>query len=559
MAASTTPDIFDYIIVGAGSAGCVLANRLTEDPTRTVALIEAGPWDNNRWIHIPIGISYLLKDSRHNWSYRTEPDPGLDNRRLNWPRGRVIGGSSSINGMVYIRGQREDFDRWEREGATGWGWETMLRLFKKSEDQARGADAFHGVGGPIRVEDRPDRHPIWDAFISAGQAAGFPLNPDLNGATQEGVGYYQTTIKRGIRSSAATGYLKNIRTRSNLHVLVETLTHRIEFDGKRASGIVCRAGGKIRRLRARKGVILAAGAINSPQLLMLSGVGPGGHLRTHGIPVVHDAPGVGKNLQDHLQLRLVYRLHQPITFNEQARSLFGKARMLWDYVVHRSGPMAYPTAQTALFARSSPDAATPDLQYHFSNYSIDADTRIPHAFPGITYSVCHLRPESRGELLLKSADPAEHPAIHPNYLSSQADRDAAIRSIKLTRRLASTPPIRHLIQEEVAPGPNVQSDDDMLAFARNNGTSIYHPVGTCRMGADPMAVVAPDLKVRGMENLWVIDASVMPSLISGNTNAAAIAIGERGSELVMEAERKSQAGSHAPARGAPLASSPVPG
>jgi len=537
MSAAITPELFDYIIVGAGSAGCVLANRLTEDPTRTVALVEAGPWDTDKWIHIPIGISYLLKSSRYNWFYKTEPDPGMNNRSLYWPRGRVIGGSSSINGMVYIRGQKEDFDRWEREGATGWGWDTMLRLFKKCEDQGRGADAFHGTGGPIRVEDRTNRHAIWDAFIAAGEAAGFAFNPDLNGATQEGVGYYQTTIKRGIRSSAATGYLKNIRARRNLHVMVNTLAHRIEFDGKRACGIVCRSEGQIRQLRARKGVILAGGAINSPQLLMLSGIGPGEHLRSQGIPVLHDAPGVGKNLQDHLQLRMVYRLHQPITFNEQARSIFGKARMVWDYVAHRSGPMAYPTAQTALFARSTPNAATPDLQYHFSNYSIDGETRVPHAFPGITYSVCYLRPQSRGELLLKSADPAAHPRIHANYLSAQADCEAAIRSVKLTRRLASTPPISHLIQGEFTPGPAAQSDDEILAFARDNGTSIYHPVGTCRMGRDPHAVVTPDLKVNGIENLWVIDASVMPSLISGNTNAAALAIGERGSELLMQTER----------------------
>lgn len=536
MAATTPVESYDYVIVGAGSAGCVLANRLTEEPTRTVALIEAGPWDTNKWIHIPIGISYLLKGTNHNWFYKTESDPGMNNRSFYWPRGKVVGGSSSINGMVYIRGQKEDFDRWELEGATGWGWETMLPLFKKSEDQARGEDEFHGTGGPIRVEDRTNRHPLWDDFVSSGVAAGFGFNRDFNGATQEGVGFYQTTIKRGRRCSAATGYLRDVKKRPNLHIIVNTLVHRITLDKKKAKGVECQTAGTIRHIQARKGVILAGGAINSPQLLMLSGIGPGDHLQAKGITVVHDLPGVGKNLQDHYQLRLVYKLNQPISFNEQARSMWGKACMLWDYLVNKSGPMAYPTAQTALFAKSSPAVATPDLQYHFSNYSIDPETRAIHDFPGITYSVCNLRPESRGEILLRSSNPTEHPVIRPNYLSANADCDAAIRSVKLTRRLAAAPPLQHRILEEVTPGAIARNDEDILAFARNTGTSIYHPVGTCRMGHGTTAVVSPQLKVNGIENLWVIDASIMPSLISGNTNAAAVAIGERGSELLIKAE-----------------------
>ncbi|WP_419204811.1 GMC family oxidoreductase [Bordetella trematum] len=540
MSSDALPSSFDYIIIGAGSAGCALAHRLSEDSTRSVALIEAGPWDRDKWLHIPIGIAYLLKEKRFNWFYHTEPEPGMHGRRIYWPRGKVMGGSSSINGMVYIRGQPQDFARWEAEGATGWGWDTMLRLFKRCEDQARGEDAYHGVGGPIRVEDRSNRHPLWDAFIASAQAAGFAFNPDFNGPSQEGVGYYQTTIRRGVRNSAATGYIKPIRARQNLHILTDTLALRLLLRQRQAEGVLCRQAGRQRQLLARRGVILAAGAINSPQLLMLSGIGPGTHLQSLGIPVVHDAPDVGRNLQDHLQLRLVYRLRQPISFNEQARSWRGKARMLWDYAVHRGGPMAYPTAQTALFARSCPEAATPDLQYHFSNYSIDSQSRLPDAFPGITYSVCYLRPQSRGELRLSSAEAGDAPLIRANYLSAAADCAAAIRSIQLTRKLAQTSPMRELIAAELAPGPGTCSDSDMLDFARANGSSIYHPAGTCRMGRDALAVLDPQLRVRGIDRLWVADASVMPSLVSGNTNAAALAIGERGAELILEHEKRTR-------------------
>lgn len=522
----------DFIIVGAGTAGCVLANRLSADRGCRVLLLEAGPTDDDRWIHIPIGIFRLISDPVRNWMYYTEPEPGLDGRRVFWPRGKVLGGSSSINGMVYVRGQAEDFDRWAAEGATGWDAKTLLPYLKRGFHQSRGADPWHDTGGPIHVADRPDRHPLWDAFIEAAVAAGFPRNPDFNGERQEGVGYYQTTIRRGRRSSAATGYLRPAQQRPNLDVITGARAHRILFQGRRATGVQFSTDRGLQTARASRGVIVAGGSVNSPQLLMLSGIGPAEHLGQHGIEVLHDSPGVGANLQDHLQLRLVYRLNRPISFNLQAHSVLGKARMALQYALRRQGPMAYPTAQTGLFARSSPQVPTPDLQYHFSNYSFDAATRQVHRFPGMTYSVCQLRPRSRGRITLRAPDPAQPVRIEANYLSALEDQEAAVAAVALTRRLASSSPMRELVQTEIAPGPDVRTREQILAFARSNGTSIYHPVGTCRMGSDERAVVDPELRVRGVQNLWVVDASVMPSLTSGNTNAAVVAIAERASEFL---------------------------
>jgi choline dehydrogenase len=530
-----TESICDHLIVGGGTAGCVLANRLSDDPSTRVVMLEAGDDDDYRWIHIPAGIFHLLKDPRYNWCYMTEADPNLNGRRIFWPRGKVIGGSSSINGMVYIRGQPEDFQRWESQGATGWGWRSLLPYFKAIEDQPRGRDEYHGVGGPLAVSDRSNRSVVWDAFIEAAVANGIPRNPDFNGARQEGVGMYQATVRNGRRSSAATAYLRPVRGRPNLQVVTGALARRVLVERGRAVGVEYEKDGQRIELRCRGEVLLCGGSINTPQLLMLSGIGPGGHLREHGIPVVVDAPAVGQNLQDHLQLRLTYRVNRPVTFNDQYHSSFGKVKIGLEYLFRRTGVMAYPTAQVGLFTRSSPEVPTPDIQYHFSNYTYDMGTGKPHRFPGMTFSVCHLQPRSRGELRLRSTNPADPVRILPNYLSDAEDCRVAIEAVRLTRRLAATRPLADLVAEELEPGPGAQTDDACLAFARANGSSIYHPVGTCRMGSDAASVVDPDLRVRGVAGLRVIDASVMPTLTSGNTYAAVLVIAERAADLLRTA------------------------
>lgn len=525
----------DYLIIGGGTAGCVLANRLSEDPAVRVVMLEAGGPDTDRWIHIPAGIRTLLRERKHNWFYMTEPDPGMKGRAIYWPRGKVLGGSSSINGMVYIRGQPRDYDRWEAQGAHGWNWQALFPYFRKIEHQSRGEDEFHGVGGPLVVSDRSNRSAVWDAFIDAAVANGIPLTRNFNGAAQEGVGFYQSTVSMGRRCSAATAYLRPVESRPNLTVLTGALVHRILFDGRRANGVRYERDGALHELRCGREVLLCGGSINSPQTLMLSGIGPGEHLHEQGIPVMVDAPQVGRNLQDHLQLRLVYRLNQPVSFNDQFHSVIGKAKMLAEYYLRQSGVMAYPTAQVGLFTRSRDDGRTPDIQYHFSNYSLDPAKGLPHRFPGMTFSVCHLRPESRGELRLKDANPGTHPRIFPNYLSAEEDCRVAIEEVRLTRRIAATRPLADLVQAELEPGTDVSSDSDeqCLDFARGNGSSIYHPVGTCRMGSGPESVVDPELRVRGVTNLRVIDASVMPTLISGNTYAATLVIAERAADLLL--------------------------
>jgi choline dehydrogenase len=526
----------DYLIIGAGSAGCVLANRLSAHPDVRIALLEAGGEDKDRSLHIPAGMRSLLRDPRYNWLFKTEADPGLNGRSLLWPRGKVLGGSSSINGMVYIRGQHTDFDRWAAEGARGWSWQELLPYFRKHEDQARGEDEWHGVGGPIATGDRPDRHPLWDALIAAADRLGIPYNPDFNGARQEGVGYFQSTIRKGLRCSAAVGYLRPARQRPNLRVFTNALAVRILFEGSKAVGVLYRYQGKERRLFAAREVLLAAGAINSPQLLLASGVGPAADLQALGIPVVRHAPEVGENLQDHLQLRQVYRLKQPeVSFNGIYHSWRGKLGAVAEYLWRRQGPMAYPTAQAALFLKSAPEVSDPDIQYHFNNFSIHPETGEVDEFPGMTLGSCQLRPKSRGTIRLRSPDPANAPLIFPNYLAREEDQRLAIESIKLTRRLAAQPSFAHFIEREERPGSQAVRDEDLLAFARDRGTTLFHPVGTCRMGEDEKSVVDPELRVRGISCLRVVDASVMPSLISGNTNAATYVIGEKAADMILTA------------------------
>ncbi|HOZ92463.1 MAG: choline dehydrogenase [Rubrivivax sp.] len=525
--------VCDYLIVGGGTAGCVLANRLSADPSCRVILLEAGGPDDDKWIHIPAGIRYLLREKKHNWFYMTEPSPLTNGRSVYWPRGKVLGGSSSINGMVYIRGQRTDFDRWAASGATGWDWDSLFPYFLKIENQTRGADAYHAVGGPLTVSDRTNRSEVWTRFIAAAEQLGIPRNPDFNGADQEGVGYYQATVGNGRRCSAAVGYLRPVKGRANLSVITGAMVHHISFEQRRATGVRYEKDGHWHELHAAREVLVCGGSINSPQLLMLSGIGPAAHLQEMGITPRVDAPQLGKNLQDHLQLRLTYRLNRPISFNDQFHSLAGKVGMGLEYLLRRSGAIAYPTAQVGLFTRSLPELASPDIQYHFSNYTTDEKTGMPDRFPGMTFSVCHLRPESRGEILLRSPDPGQHPRILPNYLATPEDCRVAVEEVRLTRRLAATQPLADIVAEELAPGPDVQSDEACLDFARSNGTSIYHPVGTCRMGSDAEAVVDPALCVRGVSHLRVVDASVMPTLISGNTYAATLAIAERAADLIL--------------------------
>ncbi|MEO7742069.1 MAG: choline dehydrogenase [Usitatibacter sp.] len=524
----------DYLIVGAGSAGCVLANRLSENGRHRVLLLEAGPEDRYLWIHIPIGYGKTMFHPRYNWGFETDPDPHMDGRRLYWPRGKGLGGSSSINGLIYVRGQPEDYDHWRALGNEGWGWKDVLPAFIRMEHNTRGASEFHGADGPQWCSDIGVKHELMDAIIGAGEELGVPRNDDFNGASQEGVGYYQLFTRRGWRCSAAVGYLRPARKRANLEVRTGARATRVLFEGMRAVGVEYVQGGETRTVRARE-VILAAGAIQSPQLLMLSGVGRGGHLQEHGIPVVADLPGVGGNLQDHLQLRLIYKVSKPITTNDQLASLAGRVRMGLDWIVSRKGPLAVGINQGGLFARLMPEAKTPDIQFHFATVSAEVAGGAPHPWSGCTFSVCQLRPESRGTIRLASRDPLAAPSIQSNYLSTEVDRRYAIESLRYARRLAATRALAPYLSEEYRPGHAAQSDDELLGFARQYGQTIFHPSGTCRMGSDALAVVDSQLRVRGVEALRVVDCSIMPTLVSGNTHAPAVMIGEKAAEMILRA------------------------
>jgi len=529
---------FDYVIIGAGSAGCVLANRLSADPSRRVLLIEAGPPDSYIWIHIPVGYFKTMHNPRTDWCMRTEPDPGLNGRQIQWPRGRVLGGSSSINGLLYVRGQPEDYDQWRQLGCTGWSYDDVLPYFRRSEDQERGESAFHGVGGPLAVSNMRVQRDVCDAYIAAAEEIGIPRNDDFNGATQEGAGYFQLTARNGRRCSAAVGYLNPVKRRPNLHIATGALVHRILVEGGRATGVELEIGGTRQRVRAANEVLLSAGAINSPHLLELSGIGRGDVLQDIGVPVAQELPGVGENLQDHLQARSVYRSNRP-TLNDEVNHPLRKMLIGLDYMARRRGPMTMGASQVCIFARTHPSKATPDVQFHIQPLSADKPGDGLHRYSAFTASVCQLRPESRGRLLPRSSDPREAVAIHPNYLATLTDQRTLVDGMKLARRLAATRALGSYIVEELAPGPSVQTDGDLLENARNTATTIYHPVGTCKMGTDPGAVVDARLRVRGVRGLRVVDASIMPTLVSGNTNAPAIMIGEKAASMILEDARSS--------------------
>jgi choline dehydrogenase len=528
---------FDCIIVGAGSAGCVLANRLTADGKYSVLLLEAGPKDSHLWIHIPLGYGRLFKEKAVNWMYQTEPEPGLNGRNVFQPRGKVLGGSSSINGLLYIRGQHEDYDRWRQHGNLGWGYDDVLPYFKKAEDQARGVDDFHAAGGPLPVSDWRHADPLSAAFVDAAVQAGIPRNRDFNGATQEGAGFFQTTTKAGRRASAAVAYLRPAKARPNLHVETSALAERILFEGRRAVGVVYRCAGVPRTAGARKEILVSGGTFNSPQLLQLSGVGPADLLRQHGIELVLDAPGVGSDLQDHMQVRVVMRCSQAITLNDIVNHPVRKALTGLRYAAFRTGPLTIAAGTSGAFFKTNPRLASPDIQIHFLPFSTDKMGEKLHPFSGFTASVCQLRPESRGSLRIKSADPAAPPEIRINYLASEVDRTTNVEGLKVLRKILHAPALAPYVVEEVDPGDKVTSDEALLAYCRARGTTIYHPTSTCRMGNDPLAVVDQRLRLRGIENLRVVDASVMPDLVSGNTNAPVIMIAEKASDLILQDAR----------------------
>jgi choline dehydrogenase len=524
---------FDYVIVGAGSAGCVLAHRLTASGRHRVLLIEAGGADRNVWIHIPLGYGKLFTNPKVNWLYSSEPEPELNNRRIIQPRGKVLGGSSSINGLLYIRGQPEDFDHWRQLGNAGWSFDDVLPYFRRAEHQQRGEDAFHGVGGPLAVSDVSEPHPLCEAFLAAVEQAGLPRNDDFNGPAQEGAGYYQLTARNGRRWSTAVGYLRPARRRPNLTVVANALTTRILFEGRRAVGVAYRQGDATRLARAEGEVIIAGGAFNSPQLLQLSGLGPAALLQSFGIAVIADMPGVGADLQDHLQVRMQYRCTEAITMNDVINSRRRQLAAGLRYILWRKGLLTIGAGYAGGFFRTDPSAATPDVQIHFIIYSADAVGAALHPFPGFIASVCVLRPESRGHVRIRSADPREPPAIQPRYLSAPSDRDVIGRGMKLLRRIMSQKAIRRYIAEERAPGAHCTSDDDLIAFARETGTTVFHPTSTCRMGSDVAAVVDERLRVHGIERLRVVDGSIMPTVVSGNTNAAVVMIAEKGADMIL--------------------------
>lgn len=528
-------DEFDYIIVGAGTAGCLLANRLSARPGATVLLLEAGGRDNYHWIHIPVGYLYCISNPRTDWCFTTEKEAGLNGRALAYPRGKVLGGCSSINGMLYMRGQARDYDRWRQMGCTGWGWDDVLPFFRKSEDYFAGADEFHGAGGEWRVEEMRLHWDILDAFQAAAEAAGIPRIADFNRGDNEGSSYFKVNQRRGVRVNSAKAFLRPVAGRANLKVETGAHVARIVLEEGAARGVEFVQGDRRRTVRARREVILAAGSIGSPHILHLSGIGPGRVLQEAGIPVRVERRDVGENLQDHLQLRLAFKVSGIRTLNEQASRLLGKMAIGLEYLLKRSGPMAMAPSQLGIFTRSSPNFETPNLQYHVQPLSLDKFGDSVHPFPAFTASVCNLRPESRGTVRAASPDFRTQPAIRPNYLATEGDRAVAADAIRLTRHIAAQEPLKPYRPQEFKPGPDYRSEEELVRAAGEIGTTIFHPVGTCRMGIDPDSVVDERLRLRGVGKLRIADASIMPAITSGNTNSPTLMIAEKAADMILSA------------------------
>ncbi len=529
---------YDYIIVGAGSSGCVLANRLSADGRHKVLLLEAGPKDNYLWIHIPIGYGKTMFHKAYNWGFYTDPEANMKDRKIYWPRGRGLGGSSSINGLIFIRGQQEDYDQWAQLGNAGWDWKNVLPYFIRSEHNSRGASAAHGGDGPLWSSDIQEKSELMEAIIRGAEELGVPRTDDFNSGNQEGVGYFQLFTRNGWRNSSAVAYLRPARNRANLRVETDAQATGLILKGRKAVGVRYRQNGEMKKARAAREVILSAGSLQSPQLLQLSGIGPGPLMRRHGIEVVHDLPGVGRNLQDHLQFRLMFKVSRPITTNDDLRTWTSQARVGLKWLLSGKGPLGIGINQGGLFTRVLPGSKTPDIQFHFGTLSADQAGGKPHPWSGCTFSVCQLRPESRGTVEIKSADPMQPPSMRPNYLSTETDRLCAIESIKYARRLAATDALKPYLASEYKPGAGIQSDAEILEFARENGATIFHPAGTCKMGSDAMAVTDSQLRVHGVDGLRVVDCSIMPTLVSGNTHAPAVMIAEKASDMILAAAKE---------------------
>jgi choline dehydrogenase len=538
-AAKSIEGEYDFIVVGAGSAGCLLANRLSADPSCRVLVLEAGGRDNWIWFHIPVGYLFAIGNPRSDWCFKTEPEQGLNGRVLNYPRGKVIGGSSSINAMIYMRGQAADYDHWRQLGLSRWGWDDVLPYFKRHENHFLGESDKHGASGELRVEPPRVQWALLDAFRQAAEQAGIKSIPDFNTGDNEGCCAFHVNQKRGRRWSAATAFLKPALSRANLRLETGCLVEAVVFDGKRATGVRWRQNGETRLARCRGEVIMAAGSIGTAQIMLLSGIGPAQHLQEHGIPVVLDRPGVGANLQDHLQLRMIYKVDGIKTLNERYHSPFGFAGMFAEYALFRRGPLTMAPSQLGLFTRSDPDQERANLQYHVQPLSLDKFGDPLHTFPAFTASVANLRPTSRGTVRLRSRDAAEPPLIQPNYLSTDEDRRIAVNAIRLTRHIAAQPALKPFHPAEYLPGASARDDDEqaLVKAAGDVGTTIFHPVGTAKMGlaSDPLMVVDGELRVAGIERLRVVDASVMPTITSGNTNAPTMMIAEKGAALLRAA------------------------